>query len=69
MSDLSSRDRGPTPCRTTTPIATCSHLAAQLCRDGSTPVHFYMQYNQNVTAEVLALVHKINPEAVTGTDK
>ena len=45
------------------------HLAPQLGRYGRTPVHLFMQYNENVTAEVLALLNKINPEAVTGTDK
>ena len=42
----------------------------QLCRNGSTPVHYYMRDNQNVTAEVVErLLDKLGPEAFTATSK
>ena len=42
----------------------------QLCRDGRTPVHLFMEYNQNVTAEVVELLHgKLGPEAFSATDE
>ena len=47
-----------------------THTSPQLCRGWNTPVHFYMENNQNVTAEVVERLHdKLGPEALTAADE
>ena len=71
----SSRERAHTCLPSTYPRRSCHsprHTSPQLCREGRTPVDYYMQDNQNIKVEVVMVFLKdmlsaleIDPAALT----
>ena len=61
-----SRERAP--CRVPQD-KTATRTSPQLRRFKMTPVHWFMESNKNVTAEVVERLHKLVSEVFTATDK